>query len=81
VRDFSDDIADLTKRVADARAYLKVDELQERLVALEAEASRPDLWDDQEAARRVTTELSSVRSARSRTATSRSARTSSSTTR
>jgi peptide chain release factor 2 len=61
MRDFSDDIADLTKRVADARAYLKVDELRERLTALEAEASKPDLWDDQEAARRVTTELSSVR--------------------
>src|SRR3954470_4328910 len=61
MRDFSDDIADVTKRVADARAYLKVDDLSERLVALEAEASRPDLWDDQEAARRVTTELSSVR--------------------
>ncbi len=61
MRDFSDDIADLTKRVADARAYLKVDELSDRLAALEAEASKPDLWDDQEAARRVTTELSSVR--------------------
>jgi peptide chain release factor 2 len=61
LRDYSDDIADLTKRVADARAYLKVDELRERLTTLEVEASKPDLWDDQEAARRVTTELSSVR--------------------
>ena len=33
---------------------------RDRLAELEAEASQPDLWDDPDAARRVTTELSAV---------------------
>jgi peptide chain release factor 2 len=61
MRDFSDDLSELAKRVADAHAYLKVDEQRDRLVALEEEAARPDLWDDPDAARKVTTEMSAVR--------------------
>ena len=61
VRDFSDDLAELTKRVQDAHAYLHIDEARDRLVELEVEASKPDLWDDPDAARRVTTEMSGVR--------------------
>jgi peptide chain release factor 2 len=61
VRDFSVDLSELTKRVQDARAYLHVDEARARLAELEVAASRPDLWDDPDAARRVTTELSAVR--------------------
>src|SRR5438270_243234 len=36
--------------------------MQKRLSELEADASRPDLWDDADAARRVTTDLSRVKS-------------------
>jgi peptide chain release factor 2 len=61
MRDFSVDLSELSKRVQDARAYLHIEEARGRLVELEAEASRPDLWDDPDAARKVTTELSSVR--------------------
>ena len=61
MRDFSDDIAELRKRVADARAYLNIEDLRARLADLEVAASKPDLWDDQDVARRVTTEMSSVR--------------------
>jgi peptide chain release factor 2 len=61
MRDFSVDLSELAKRVQDARAYLHIEEARERLVELEAEASKPDLWDDPNAARRVTTELSAVR--------------------
>ncbi|MBM3674091.1 MAG: peptide chain release factor 2 [Actinobacteria bacterium] len=61
MRDHSDDLAELRKRVADARVYLKIDAAQARLGELEAQASVPDLWDDPEAARKVTTELSAVR--------------------
>ena len=57
MRDFSDDLTELARRVADARAYLKVDEAAVRLAELEVEASRPDLWDDPDAARLVTSEL------------------------
>ncbi|MCZ7530438.1 MAG: peptide chain release factor 2 [Acidimicrobiia bacterium] len=47
--------------VADAAGYLQIDTARARLEELEAEASRPDLWDDQNTARKVTTELSGVR--------------------
>lgn len=61
MRDFSDDLSELTKRVHDAHAYLHIDEARTRLAELEVEASKPDLWDDPDAARRVTTEMSGVR--------------------
>ncbi|HEY1739684.1 MAG TPA: peptide chain release factor 2 [Acidimicrobiia bacterium] len=61
MRDFSEQLADLRRRVEDARSYLRVDDLTTRLGELEAEASKPDLWDDQDRARAVTTEMSRVR--------------------
>jgi peptide chain release factor 2 len=61
MRDFSDDLAELRRRVDDAHTYLRVDAARQRLAELEADASRPDLWEDQERARRVTTELARVR--------------------
>jgi peptide chain release factor 2 len=61
MRDFSDDLSELQRRVSDARAYLRVEEAQRRLGELEAEASKPDLWDNVDYARKVTTELSSVK--------------------
>ncbi len=61
MRDFTDDLAGLQRRVSDARKYLRIDDAESRIAELETEASRPDLWDDQDAARRVTTELARVR--------------------
>jgi peptide chain release factor 2 len=61
MRDFSADLEDLQRRLADAASYLRIDDARARLAALEAEASRPDLWDDAAEARRVTTELARVR--------------------
>jgi peptide chain release factor 2 len=61
MRDFSDDLSDVSKRVQDAHAYLRIDEARAKLGDLEATASKPDLWDDADAARRVTTELAAVR--------------------
>src|SRR4051794_35516342 len=61
MRDFSDDLADLQRRVSDAHTYLRVDEARHRMGELEAEASKPDLWDDADHARKVTTELSNVK--------------------
>ncbi|MGH9246425.1 MAG: peptide chain release factor 2 [Acidimicrobiales bacterium] len=60
MRDFSDDLAELRTRVAHAEHYLRVAELRERRPELEAEASKPDLWDDQDRARKVTGELAAV---------------------
>jgi peptide chain release factor 2 len=61
MRDFTDDIRELTKRLGEAAGYLKVDESRSRLVELEAEMGRPDLWDDQEAAKAVNAEYANVR--------------------
>ena len=60
MRDFSDALVDTRKRVGDAAVYLKVEELRARRPLLETEASRPDLWDDADEAKRVTGELSVV---------------------
>lgn len=57
MRDFSEGLAELTRRVADARSYLHVDAAAARADELEREASKPGLWDDPDAARAVTTEL------------------------
>jgi peptide chain release factor 2 len=53
----ADALADLRARLTGAETYLRIDELRRRRVELETEAARPDLWDDQDAARKVTTEL------------------------
>ena len=60
MRDFTEALAEARKRIADAETYLKVDDLRSRRPLLETEASRPDLWDDADAARRVTGELAGV---------------------
>src|SRR5436190_1386991 len=57
MRDFSDDIADLRRRLDEACTYLRIDELRDRRPQLETEASRPDLWDDPEVAKKVNAEL------------------------
>jgi peptide chain release factor 2 len=61
VRDVTDDLAELRTRVSDAVAYLQIDAARTRLTELEEQAARPDLWDDQDAARKVTAELAAVR--------------------
>jgi peptide chain release factor 2 len=61
MRDFTEPLSDLRRRVDDARAYLQIDAARTRLAELEQEASRPDLWEDQDRARKVNTELSQVR--------------------
>jgi peptide chain release factor 2 len=60
MRDFSEDLADLARRVSDARGYLKIDAARARLAELEKLASAADLWDDADNARKVTSELSAV---------------------
>jgi peptide chain release factor 2 len=53
VRDFTDDLKELRRRVDEAHGYLKIDETRARLKELEAEVQRPDLWDDQDRAKHV----------------------------
>jgi peptide chain release factor 2 len=61
VQDFAAELADLRRRLDDAREYLRIDAARARLTELEKEASDPALWDDPDAARRVTTELARVK--------------------
>src|SRR5437868_15426126 len=61
MRDFSDDLGALAKRLAEAERYLDLAGRRARLAELEAEASRADLWDDPDRARVITTELSRVK--------------------
>jgi len=60
MQDFTDDLRALGERLAQARHYLRVDDLRARRPQLETEMSRPDLWDRPDEARRVQTELSAV---------------------
>ena len=60
MRDLTDELKGLRGRLDEAAGYLKVDELRARRPQLEAEASRPDLWDDPDKARQVTSELAAV---------------------
>src|SRR5690606_17020222 len=60
MRDLSDELKALRARLSEAERYLKVDELRARRPQLEAEAARPDLWDDADKAKRVTAELAAV---------------------
>ncbi|HEY1826597.1 MAG TPA: peptide chain release factor 2 [Acidimicrobiales bacterium] len=59
-RDFAAELEDSEARLADAERYLGLEKLQARQAELEAQAARPDLWDDQDNARAVTTELGKV---------------------
>ncbi len=60
MQDFSNALSDLSRRLGDARQYLRIDELTARRRQLETELARPDLWDDQEAAQKIQREFASV---------------------
>ncbi len=51
-------IADLVSRLGDARQFLDIEGKERELIELRKQASAPDLWDDQDRAREVTSRLS-----------------------
>ncbi len=61
MRDFSDDLKELRRRLDEANGYLKIEPNRNRLKELEIEVARPDLWDDQDAAKKLTAEYSNVK--------------------
>ncbi len=61
MRDFSDDLKEVRRRLDEAGGYLKVDESRSRLSELEAEMGRPDLWDNADEAKALTAEYANVR--------------------
>ena len=60
MRDYTSDLTELRRRVEGAHAYMMIDAARERIAALEEEVSKPDLWDDQANARKVSTELAQL---------------------
>jgi peptide chain release factor 2 len=61
MRDFTQDIRDVQRRLDEAASYLAIGENRERLAVLEAEVAEPGLWDDQERAKKLNTEYANVR--------------------
>jgi peptide chain release factor 2 len=61
VRDFTDDLREQRRRLDEAADYLKIAFGRDRLVELESEMQRPDLWDDAELARRINSEYANVK--------------------
>ena len=61
MRDFSDDLKEVSRRLHEASGYLKIDQQRERFRELEVEISRPDLWDDQDLAKRLNAEYANAK--------------------
>jgi peptide chain release factor 2 len=58
--DLQAELKELSGTLSSIEAVLDLDALRREAVELEAQAGRPDLWDDQEVAQRVTSRLSHV---------------------
>jgi peptide chain release factor 2 len=61
MRDFSNDLTEVRRRVDEASVYLKVEASRLRIAELEIEVARPDLWDDQDNAKKVNSEYSNLK--------------------
>jgi len=61
VRDFTDDLREQRRRLTEAEEYLNVAEGRNRIVELESEMQRPDLWDDAELAKKVNAEYANIK--------------------
>ena len=59
-RDLAQSLDELESRLDEAKGYLGIDAARLRRDELEAIAGEPGLWDDQDRARQVTTELGRV---------------------
>ncbi len=59
-RDLGGELADLRGRLREAESYLGLQRLRQRRSELEAAVSRPDLWDDPDLARRLTSEFGRI---------------------
>jgi peptide chain release factor 2 len=61
LRDLSEDLSALRRRLDEAAAYLDIETTRKRLVELEPELVRPDLWDDPERAQAVGREYAALK--------------------
>ncbi len=61
MRDFTDDLRELRRRLDEAETYLRIGELRSRLSELEVEVARPDLWDDADRAKELSAAYANAR--------------------
>lgn len=61
MRDFTQDIRELQRRISEAETYLAIAENRERFAVLEAEISDPALWDDQDRAKKLNAEYAKIK--------------------
>lgn len=61
MRDFSDDLGQLRRRLDEAHGYLDIAANRDQLVELEQAVSAPDLWDDPERAKQVNAHYAAVK--------------------
>ena len=61
MRDFSDELVELRRRLTESSKDLGLEAKRARLAELEKRASDPSLWDDPDEARKVTSELANVK--------------------
>lgn len=62
MRSYSDELEAIAKRVEEAKVYLKLGRTILRMAELEPVIASPNLWDDVDSARRVTTEFNRLKS-------------------
>jgi peptide chain release factor 2 len=61
VRDFTDELREQRRRLDEAGGYLDIAHARTRMAEVEAEMSRPDLWDDAEHAKALNAEYANLR--------------------
>jgi peptide chain release factor 2 len=61
LRDYSEDLRDLRRRLEEASGYLDIGTSRKRLAELEPELARPDLWSDPESAQAMTREYAALK--------------------
>ena len=61
MRDFTTDLRELQRRLAEAEVYLAVEENRERFAILEHEVAEPGLWDDQDRAKKLNAEYANIK--------------------
>ena len=61
MRDFTQDIRDLQRRLGEAANYLSIVDNRERFAVLEVEIADPELWNDQDHAKKLNAEYANVR--------------------
>ena len=61
MKDFSSDLGEVRRRVGEAAQYLNIETSRGLLVELEGEVAKPDLWNDQEHAKKINSQYAALK--------------------